>query len=219
MKPIMSIVAAMLLFTTGASWGQGVASDEMPNSDRDVPGEAGAENPATQQDSRGATNAATSIRQEEPVSRLRAYQMDLIRASGAKGPPLPIPVSPEIDAQHVKEGVLPASDDQVGAATHRTRTVAFRLVRAPLDTVLEYYFDLGGKIVVADKGVVASVTLETDRDVTVPEALAMFERALAEQGIVIIPVGTNAFKASWADEKRKGPAPSVHVDGGSARVR
>jgi hypothetical protein len=38
---------------------------------------------------------------------LKQYQMELIRAGGDKGPPLPIPLTPEMDAQLVSEGVLP----------------------------------------------------------------------------------------------------------------
>ncbi len=41
-------------------------------------------------------------------AHLEKYQMDLIRARGEKGPPLPIPLTPEMDQQLVKEGVLPA---------------------------------------------------------------------------------------------------------------
>lgn len=38
---------------------------------------------------------------------LEEYQMELIRAGGEKGPPLPIPLTPAMDEQLVKEGVLP----------------------------------------------------------------------------------------------------------------
>lgn len=38
---------------------------------------------------------------------LEQYQMDLIRSRGEKGPPLPMELTPEMDAQLVKEGVLP----------------------------------------------------------------------------------------------------------------
>jgi hypothetical protein len=37
---------------------------------------------------------------------LKNYQMDLIRAGGQKGPPLPMELTPEMDDQLVKEGVL-----------------------------------------------------------------------------------------------------------------
>ena len=39
---------------------------------------------------------------------LQEHQMELIRAQGAKGPALPMPLTPEMDAQLVAEGVLPA---------------------------------------------------------------------------------------------------------------
>ncbi|MEI6562760.1 MAG: hypothetical protein WCO42_00475 [bacterium] len=37
---------------------------------------------------------------------LKDYQMELIRAGGEKGPPLPMELTPEMDQQLVKEGVL-----------------------------------------------------------------------------------------------------------------
>jgi hypothetical protein len=41
---------------------------------------------------------------------LKNYQMELIRAGGAKGPVLPMALTPEMDAQLVKEGVLPPAE-------------------------------------------------------------------------------------------------------------
>lgn len=49
---------------------------------------------------RGPTRAALE-------KHLHDYQMELIRARGAKGPPIPMPLTPEMDDQLVKEGVLP----------------------------------------------------------------------------------------------------------------
>ncbi|MFO7534308.1 MAG: hypothetical protein R6X19_01250 [Kiritimatiellia bacterium] len=47
---------------------------------------------------------------EEMQAYYRKINMDLIRAGGRKGPPLPIPLTPEEDDQLVKEGVLPDPD-------------------------------------------------------------------------------------------------------------
>ncbi len=44
---------------------------------------------------------------EEVQKHLQDYNMELIRAGGDLGPPLPIPLTPEQDAQLVNEGVLP----------------------------------------------------------------------------------------------------------------
>ena len=54
-----------------------------------------------------AEKAKEGLSKAQMEQRLRDYQMDLIRAGGQKGPPLPIPLTPEMDAQLVKEGVLP----------------------------------------------------------------------------------------------------------------
>jgi len=43
----------------------------------------------------------------EAQKHLEQYQKELIQAGGEKGPPLPMPVTPEMDAPLVKEGVLP----------------------------------------------------------------------------------------------------------------
>ena len=41
---------------------------------------------------------------------LKEYQLDLIRAGGEKGPPLPMELTPEMDQQLVNEGVLPPAE-------------------------------------------------------------------------------------------------------------
>jgi hypothetical protein len=51
-----------------------------------------------------------SIGPEALQHQIMEYQMDLIRAGGAKGPPLPIPLTKEMDDQLVAEGVLPPQE-------------------------------------------------------------------------------------------------------------
>ncbi|MEI7437632.1 MAG: hypothetical protein WCL16_12585 [bacterium] len=53
-----------------------------------------------------ASPGGVKLSNEEIEAKLRKYNMDLIRAGGEKGIPLPIELSPEEDAQLVKEGVL-----------------------------------------------------------------------------------------------------------------
>jgi hypothetical protein len=50
----------------------------------------------------------STLTREEKQKKLREYNMELIRAGGAKGVPLPIPLTQEEDAQLVREGVLSA---------------------------------------------------------------------------------------------------------------
>ena len=57
----------------------------------------------------GNTNIP-QLQGEELQKYLQEYNMDLIRAGGERGPALPIPLTPEQDAQLVKEGVLPPQD-------------------------------------------------------------------------------------------------------------
>lgn len=53
------------------------------------------------------TNAVTDLSPQERMKKLREYNLELIKARGAKGPPLPIQLTDEEDDQLVKEGVLP----------------------------------------------------------------------------------------------------------------
>jgi hypothetical protein len=52
------------------------------------------------------TNISADVTPQERMKKLREYNLELIRARGAKGPPLPIQLTPEEDEQLVKEGVL-----------------------------------------------------------------------------------------------------------------
>ncbi|MDD4870312.1 MAG: hypothetical protein PHR77_07105 [Kiritimatiellae bacterium] len=57
----------------------------------------------------GQTPTPLSPRQ---IRVLQQYQMDVIRAKGKKGVPLPMPLSAEMDAQLVKEGVFPSRNEK-----------------------------------------------------------------------------------------------------------
>ncbi len=54
-----------------------------------------------------ATNTVPDVSSQDLDKKLRDYNMELIKAKGTKGPPLPISLTPDEDAQLVKEGVLP----------------------------------------------------------------------------------------------------------------
>ncbi len=47
---------------------------------------------------------------EQLKAEMQAYQMELIRAGGKKGPAMPIPLTPEMDDELVREGVLPPQE-------------------------------------------------------------------------------------------------------------
>jgi hypothetical protein len=57
-----------------------------------------------------STNLPQFKNNEEMHAYYRKINLDLIRAGGKKGPPLPVALSPEDDAQLVKEGVLPPNE-------------------------------------------------------------------------------------------------------------
>ena len=57
-----------------------------------------------------ALEARRMMTYEEKVKEFREKQMERIRAGGAKGPVLPIPITKEMDDKLVEEGVLPAQE-------------------------------------------------------------------------------------------------------------
>jgi hypothetical protein len=56
---------------------------------------------------RHQSEAHESVGSEALKKQLQEYQMELIRAGGELGPPLPMPLTKEMDDQLVSEGVLP----------------------------------------------------------------------------------------------------------------
>ena len=56
---------------------------------------------------RRANEEREKLGSEELRQQLRTYNLELIRARGEKGPPLPIPLTEDEDDQLVNEGVLP----------------------------------------------------------------------------------------------------------------
>jgi hypothetical protein len=135
-----------------------------------------------------STNRTQTIT-EAQIRALEAYQMDLIRAKGAKGPPLPIPLTPDMDAQLVKEGVLPPVGDRGQDAL-----IAFRFKNTPLSFVAEEYAKYCGKKVVVDKNVSAAMSVGTDKPVPKAQAALLIENALADAGLLVVSTGTNAVK-------------------------
>lgn len=59
---------------------------------------------------RKAMAEVPKIPPEEMQKKLEEYQMELIRQRGSNGPPLPLPLTPEMDDQLVAEGILPPND-------------------------------------------------------------------------------------------------------------
>jgi hypothetical protein len=54
--------------------------------------------------------STSKLSSEELQRKLQEYQMNLIRSGGQLGPPLPMQLTPEMDAQLVNEGVLPKAE-------------------------------------------------------------------------------------------------------------
>jgi len=221
MKTILLWMVTMFLCVPGIGWAQGKSSGDLPSAQTNTPVRSPIESSEKDQNPKTATNSVKPISSQDLVNHLKAYQMELIRAQGAKEPPLPIPLTPEMDAQLVKEGVLPPAGEQVTDKTigGEDQTVAMVFKDVPLEQVLEFYTDLTGKRIVADKGVFAVINLTTDHDVKKREAITMMERALTEKGIVLVPVSTNSLRASWVEEKRTKTAQPSHAGDGSTRAR
>lgn len=62
-----------------------------------------------------SATAEPKLTGEELKKHLEEYQLELIRAKGEKGPPLPMMLTPEMDAKLVSEGVLPPREGGAAA--------------------------------------------------------------------------------------------------------
>ena len=77
--------------------------------------------------------------------------------------------------------------------------LTFRFMNTPLDVVLSDYAEKAGKRVEVVKGTHATLTLKTDRAVSVSTYCRIVEDALASMNIGLFPIGTNRLVAAWID--------------------
>jgi hypothetical protein len=102
--------------------------------------------------------------------------------------PLPIQLSPKLDKKLVSDGALPSLDQE-------PQSVSLRFKNVPLSFVLEEYTDLTGKKVLIEKGLSVPVTVATETPVSKAEAVALIEKALSVEGIILKQVDTKTLKA------------------------
>lgn len=122
----------------------------------------------------------------------RLMQINAERAKRGEAPN-PVQVSPELDEQLVAGGTLPPSEGGDGL-------VGLEFKNTPLPFVAEQYADYTGKKVVIDKDVSTgrstALSLAVDKLMKKAEAAALIEKALADSGLVVVPVGTNTVRIS-----------------------
>jgi len=201
MKTVFSGMLILLLCIPGAGWTQGNSPDDRSEAERDTAVRTSVEDREMQRAPKAVTHRVTPMVGQELIHHLEAYQMELIRAQGAKVPPRPIPLSSEADAQLAQEGVLSSVGEQANDtnAPRGGQTVSLRFDNAPLEQVTMLYFDLTGKKVEVEAGVYAAVTLRTQEDLTKGETVRLVETALRAQNVGLFPAATNTLVARWIE--------------------
>ena len=74
------------------------------------------------------------------------------------------------------------------------KTVALKFNAAPLEQVLQFYGDLTGRTLLSAPGVNATVTLRSQEDLTIPEAMQAIRTVLAMNNVGLLEVGTKFIK-------------------------
>ena len=74
------------------------------------------------------------------------------------------------------------------------KTVALKFNAAPLDQVLQFYSDLTGRTLLSAPAVAATITLRSQSDLTISEAMQAVKTVLAMNNIGLVEVGTKFVK-------------------------
>jgi general secretion pathway protein D len=111
----------------------------------------------------------------------------------AQAPPPPPPAPATAPAPFRSAG--PAAVKVVESESGDTnKTVALKFNAAPLDQVLQFYSDLTGRTLLSAPAINASVTLRSQTDLTIPEAMQAVKTVLAMNNIGLVEIGTKFVK-------------------------
>jgi hypothetical protein len=122
----------------------------------------------------------------------------------------PIQLTPEQDAELVRQGILPPLDggtnfgQRVADTNQAAPQVQMRLLfrNTPAKVVLAEYTRLTGKTVLFE-GPGPAVTVDSDKVVSKKEAIRLIEDTLSKSGIVLTEVDAKTIKAEWKPKPRK----------------
>lgn len=88
-----------------------------------------------------------------------------------------------------------------GGGGEKLISLAFR--EAPLDQVLKFYSELTGRTMLKTPNINATITLETQTRVTLPEAMQAIESVLAMNNVTLLPMGSKFLKVVATGTARK----------------
>ncbi len=95
----------------------------------------------------------------------------------------PVALTPEMEAQLVKDGVLPKT--AAASKVLPESLVSFNFREASLEEVTQFYSELSKKTVKIAAGVSAKVTANSVGQISIGDALRLLEETLAKEGLVI----------------------------------
>ncbi len=80
------------------------------------------------------------------------------------------------------------------ATVSSSKNVALKFNAAPVDQVLQFYSDLTTRTLLPAPGIAGSITLRSQTDLTIPEAIQALKTILAMNGIALVDVGDKFVK-------------------------
>ena len=80
------------------------------------------------------------------------------------------------------------------AATDTNETVALKFNATPLESVLQFYSELTGRTLLSAPAINATITLRSQTDLTIPEAMQAVKTVLAMNNIGLVEVGARFVK-------------------------
>ena len=99
----------------------------------------------------------------------------------------------------------------IGRGEDSQRMVAMRFNNASLPQVAQYYAYMTSNSVTIDDGVFATVTLVTEKQLTLPEAQVFMEQVLRKQNVGIVKTSTNACVMRWIDSTLAHPQGAIQA--------
>ena len=102
------------------------------------------------------------------------------------------PATPSTNAADEPPRQVPSFERNKPAETNKT--VALKFNAAPLEQVLQFYGDLTGRTLLSAPNVNAVVTLRSQDDLTIPEAMQAIRTVLSMNNIGLLEIGTKFVK-------------------------
>ena len=120
-------------------------------------------------------------------------------------PRLPAGPFPGLNRDTMRAATAPLAAGAATKSSDTNKAVALKFNGAPLDQVLQYYSDLTGRTILQAPSINATVTLRSQSELTIPEAMQAIKTILSMNNVGLVEVGEKFVKVV--------PIGSVQIEG------